>query len=277
MKAEPLEPFIALAQLQARFAAALLDAGTDSAVPPIFRGNPRLTEGRFALYRRNLAAAWEKALAAAYPVLKKQVGNEFFLALSGSYGRRYPSKCGDLNRFGAELPSFLEGFRPVAAYPWLPDLARLEWAVHLGHYAHDASALCAEQVATLDIQALDGLPMQLHPSCSMLRSRWDIVNLWQWHQQTAPGEWTHDLAQPVTALVWRPRWKVDVRALDPAEAAALAAIDLGRTLGAALEAAYAIDGAIDIAAMFQRWLLEGLLAELAAAPADPNLTPQERS
>jgi hypothetical protein len=45
--------------------------------------------------------------------------------------RRMAVAGSDLNFFGARFAGFLAGFEPLADYPYLPDMARLEWAVHL--------------------------------------------------------------------------------------------------------------------------------------------------
>jgi len=265
------EPFERpLADLQGLFAAALDDPATRGDLLAQCRGDEGLASRRFDIYRGNLRASWEKALAAAYPVVQRYVGAEFFFAMSGLYGDRFPSRCGDLNRFGGNLPSFLEGFSALADHPWLADLARLEWAVHGSHYAADAAALAADAVATMREDALDRLAVDLHPACALIRSSWDISALWRWHQAPEPGPWTDDIRRPVTALVFRPRWKVGVRALDPGEAAGLAGVAAGMGLGDALHAACLAEPAMDVAAVFSGWLRDGLL--VASGP--PQRAPE---
>ena len=220
---------------------------------------------RFDLYRDNLRASWEKALTAAYPVLQRYVGEDFFSAMSGLYGGRHPSRSGDLNRFGRDLPSFLEQFRPISDHPWLVDLARLEWAVHSSHYAADAVALAAEGVAQMSEHTLDTLLVGLHPTCRLIHSPWDIAALWRWHQAPDQDPWNEEICRPVTALVFRPRWKVAVRALGTGETAGLIGIAAGATVGDSLDAAFIADPAMDVAAVFAGWLRDGLL--VGSAPS----------
>ena len=245
-----------LAALQARFAAGLLAAGDHPA--GLFRGDAARAARRFALYRGNLTANWESALGNAYPVIRRMLGDEFFRALAREYGRATPQTEGDLNRFGRHLPGFLDTFAPVADYPYLPDMARLEWALHAAHQAADTPALDAATLSTLDADRLDALRLALHPAATLLRSDWAIDALWQAHQPDGPP-WPEALAQPSRLAVCRPRWRAELLCLSPGEYTALAAIADGRTLGEALESAFADDAHFDPAHALPRWLDAGVL------------------
>ena len=268
MPPDPTEGLRPLADLQGRFAAALDDPARRPDVLAQCRGDAQRVGRRFELYRNNLRGSWEKALAAAYPVLQRYVGQEFFLAMSGLYGGQYPSRSGDLNRFGADLPFFLERFSALSDHPWLPDVARLEWAVHGSHYAADEPALGADAVASMSEDTLDRLAVRLHPTCALIHSAWDVAALWGWHQLPEQGPWTHDLGRPTTALVCRPRWKVAIRSLEAGETAGLAAAAAGSTLGDALLAACSADPEMEVTAVFAGWLRDGLLVESSPARSD---------
>jgi hypothetical protein len=252
------------ALLQA-FGRGLLDpAATPSA---LFRGRPGQIARRFAIYRGNLAAVWEKSLAAAYPVLRMLVGEEFFAALGKAYGRSHASTSGDVNQFGAALPAFLQDFPHTQDFPYFPDLARLEWAVHVAHYAADATALDAAGLAACCAEDLDGLTLQLRPGHAVLRADWAVEPVWRAHQGAAPQALACALDTPSCALVYRPHWRVEVRALGEGEFAALTAIESGAGLGDALEAGLAADPAFDPASLIPAWLAQGLFAAPPARPA----------
>lgn len=254
-----------LARLQARFAAGLLTPGDNPA--ELFRGEPAQAARRFAHYRGNLTANWDKSLGNAYPVLRKLVGKEFFRALAREFGRARPLAEGDLNRFGSELAEFLEGFAPVTDYPYLPDMARLEWALHRAHYGADTPALSWTLLAAMDADTLDGLRMRLRQVCTLLRSPWAIANIWRAHQPAGPP-WPEDIAKPSRHLVCRPNWRVEVMPLSPGEFVALEAIAEGATLGAALESATDADPEFDPTAALPRWLQAGIFDDLT--PCDDN-------
>ncbi|WP_229427293.1 MNIO family bufferin maturase [Massilia atriviolacea] len=252
----------ALAETQQRFAQALFDYGSEAGALAQFKGGA--SADRFGLYRGNLGVTWNKALAAACPVLRQLVGDDFFGALARAYGKAHPSVDADLNRFGAGFAGFLDDFPPVADYPYLPDMARLEWALHRAHYAADAPALGAEALASLTPDAFEQARYALHPACSLIGSRWAVVSLWQAHQPGSGVDFPADMDRPGAALVARPLWKTEVLALSPAHAAALGALAGGYTMGEALDAAFALDEQFDIGAHLAQWIALGILL----APAD---------
>ena len=246
----------ALAAGQQAFATALLDT---AATLPSFTGE--VVSERFALYRGNLSTAWRRTLGHAYPVVLALVGEQFFAGLARAYGRQYPSDSADLNHFGASFTDFLSSFPPAAELPYLPDMARLEWAVHLAHYAADAQTLAPEALAALPPDQLEARRFALHPACALLASTWQVAALWQAHQEgEGQGMFPRDMQVASCALVCRPRWKAQVLVVDAAAHAALLVLQQGQTFGAALDAAFERDPAFDLAAHLRQWLAHAVLA-----------------
>lgn len=247
------------AHTQHEFAAALFDPAEEAAVQARFRAGQ---DGRrFGLYRGNLTATWDKTLANAYPVIRQLVGAEFFGGLSRAYGLAHPSDNADLNRFGAHFATFLTSFPPAAPLPYLPDMARLEWAMHRAHYAPDAEAVSAGQLAAIAPARLEQCTMRLHPACSLHASPWAVAPLWLAHQPGAEQDFPAAMAQPSHAIVLRPQWQVRLLPLSPAAHAALAQLAAGATFGAALDAAFALDEDFDIGGQLGLWLEHRLIVD----------------
>ena len=245
----------ALAKGQEAFAGALFDAQREAEVAP------RLTRAeRFALYRGNLTATWAKALGAAYPVIRQLVGDEFFEALAREYGRAHPSDDGDLNRFGANLAGFLEGFQYTADLPYLPDMARLEWLLHRAHYAPSVDTVDAQALAAIPAEEIESVTMDLAPAAKLFASDWDVVQLWLAHQDEQGEGFPQEMRQPSQALVVRPNWKTSVVPQSAAAHAALGVLQQGATFGAALDEAFERDEAFDVAAHLQQWLEQGVFS-----------------
>jgi uncharacterized protein len=255
-----------LAQSQTLFCSALHDREVQEQALPMFKGAADLAEQRFALYRGNLTASWGKTLASAYPVLVALVGEEFFDGLARAYGKAYPSQSGDLNRFGEQFAKFLADFRHVADYPYFPDVARLEWAVHRAHYADDAPPFDATQLNGLTPEQLDHARLHFHPACVLMTSRWAAVDIWHAHQPDAAIELPSELERASHAIVVRPQWKAQVLSLDAAAFAALSALHDGHTLGAALDAALEIDPEFDFGGCLQQWLHYRLFSAIDLIP-----------
>ncbi len=253
-----------LAATQQLFGAALADAATAAGATGLFSGAPRRVLGRLAIYRANVAANAAKALAAAYPVMRQLVGDEFFDALARAYSNAHPSASGDLNEHGAQFALFLDSFEHTRELPYLPDVARLEWLVHRAHYAADHPALDLARLTRIPDHEYPGLALKLHSAAGLLRSPYPVGRIWEVHQPDYGGEITADLdsgAQCV--LVHRPRYRVAVAMLDAGEAAFLYALAAGQRLGAALERAVAEEAAFDLAVSLQRWIAASLIVDMS--------------
>lgn len=245
-----------VAQLQGAFSDALFDAAHE----PRVLAHIKADGARLALYRGNLTATWDKVLSSAYPVIRALLGAEFFAPLARAYGIARPSNNADLNQFGDQFAQFLAGFDHVAQYPYLPDMARLEWALHRAHYAPDAAALTAQALAALAPEQFEHARFGLHPACTLIQSPWAVLPLWFAHQDDSGIGFPDDMAVASCGIVARPLFRPVVTALSDGAHAALAVLDAGGAMGEALDAAFEIDDGFDIAAHLRQWIDLGLLA-----------------
>jgi hypothetical protein len=263
-----------LTDTQRAFSNALFDAQTESGVIGSFNGDAQLVRQRIALYRANMGATWDKVLAIAYPVLRTLVGDEFFGGLARAYGAAYPSTAGDLNIFGAHFSAFLRDFPHVADYPYFPDMARLEWALHRAHYADEAQSINPAELMQLAPGELDEARLSLHPACQLIAFDWDVVELWRAHQSSEPPVFPAQMQRVSHGLVFRPHWKVDVLPLTAAEYALLFSLHQGGTFGASIDAALEIDADFDLGSPLQHWLKNAIFStiHLSEMPSAPTIT-----
>ncbi|WP_128514145.1 HvfC/BufC N-terminal domain-containing protein [Tabrizicola thermarum] len=163
---------------QSRFAAALMDPEAPipaGLVGPDGQAAPR----RFAVYRNNVALSLTRALEAAFPTVRKLVGEAFFAALAGDFLRAHPPRSRMLMLYGAEMPEFLAQFQPVAHLGYLPDVARLDQAMRESYHAADSRALPEAEFQRLVGADIAGLRLHLAPSLRLVRSAWPVVSIWE--------------------------------------------------------------------------------------------------
>src|SRR5262245_28084906 len=120
---------LSLRDAQLRFATRLAAPGRE----------PESDDARFAIYRANQRANYRNALAATYPVVKRLTGATFFDAAIDAFVAAHPPVSGDLNDYGERLGGFLGRYAPAVDLPYLPDVARLEWAIDEANRADDAA------------------------------------------------------------------------------------------------------------------------------------------
>jgi hypothetical protein len=254
-----------LATTQRLVAAALADVAPDDEAIALIAGAPAHARRRLAIYRANVAANAVRALAAAYPIVCKLVGAEFFDGLARAYCREYPSDSGDLNRLGGQFADFVRAFPHTRSLPYLPDVARLEWLAHLAYYAADHAPADVSSLALIREDDYPRLALTLHPAVCILASNYPIFRIWEVHQDDYRGEIAVDLDSGAEqVVVYRPQFRASVALLSGAESAFLDAIMQGRLLGNALEQASAKDCGFDLAASLQRWVAANIVVDLRA-------------
>ena len=248
-----------LRDFQAGFGAALRDRARTPAMARWLAGDAALVDARLAIYRANMVAAADKALSAAYPVIRQAVGTEFFHALAREYQRGTPSASGDLGEFGASFDGFLAGFEHVQSMPWLPDLARLEWAAHRAYGAADAPDWDAASLGAVEPERHEAIRFHWSPGLAIVRSRWPVVRVWTLHQPGHDGAFDIDWSVRETALVARDGFAVTVTAIDDAGADFIEASSQGAALGDAAVATLQSHPDFDLGALLARALAARLV------------------
>lgn len=155
--------------------------------------------GRFNVYRNNYRITLRNALRTTFPAIEKLVGPEFFSALAIEFAERHPPHSPIMARYGEGFAEFLAGFGPLSDYPYLSDVARIEFArVHAYHAADAEPFPLQDEVSIID--ALD-VPAKLHPSVTIIASNQPALSIWRAQVGLAasePENWEIE-----TGLVWR--------------------------------------------------------------------------
>lgn len=220
-----------------------------------------------AIYRNNLYAAHGKALEGIYPVIARLVGEAFFKFAARNYSDAYPSLNGDLNRFGEQFAEFLAAFEYAASLPYLPDVARLEWACHQVYLAGDDPPLDLFGLAAVAPQDYGRLRFRLNRAVRLLRSPWPIDAIWRVNQSDYAGEQSVDLTSGgVSLLIQRTYDRISVTALSAAEWRFLAALDDRKTLASAYEYALTAEPDCDLATLLQQNVAQETLVEFFPRP-----------
>ena len=250
------------AERQRDFAAALLDPGRP---PPRGLVGPdgKASARRFAVYRNNVVTGLIEALGAAFPAVRRIVGDQFFRAMAGAYAAADPPRSPIVLAYGAGFADFIGAFEPAGPLPYLRDVARIERAWTESYHAPEASPLDPSALGPIEPERISELRLQLHPSARVVQSRFPALTVWRMNVDDgvpAPV----DLEQGgEDALVARPGAEVEVRRLPAGGAAFIRALAEELSLGAAAEAAMAADGGFDLTDNLTGLLQAGVLVGLS--------------
>lgn len=248
------------AEGEAAFAVALRDPKR-SAPADLQRRGAQAQSRRFDVYRNNMTVSLIEVLETAFPAVHRLVGADFFKAAARIYIRRQPPRGPVLLLYGETFGDFLESFEPARGVPYLGDVARLEWARQKAYHAADAESLAVTRLTDVPERDLEDLRFGLHPSLSLLRSRFPVASLWA-ASTGAGSSATVDMARGEAVAVLRPDLQVDVRVLPPGGYDFLAQLAAGGTLGAAASAAAQASGDFDLAEHLRGLFLLGAVVSI---------------
>ena len=201
---------------------------------------------RFGVYRNNVIAGLINAIAARYPVTRKLLWPETFDAFARMYVAAEPPRSPVLIAYGESFPQYLRYVGQGAVADYVADIAELEAARTRAYHAVDAAPVGRAVFAALDADELPHLRLALHPSVSLVKSRFPVVTIWEANRHANDDmihQWTQELA-----LIARPRLAVEVWRLAPGVYAFLAALAAGETIGAAIARASATAADFDLGA-----------------------------
>ncbi len=178
-----------------------------------------------AVHANNAMVAACEALASNFPVVRAMLGDEAFAAVARRHVLAQPPLDPRLCLYGGNFAITLAGCADLASWPWLADMARLEWLV--------VKALFAADPPEGRRRLTPRRSWPLAPATGWLPSDWPVVSLWQAHQ---PGAvWPDDFPRHgELALISRRDDQVLVTAL-PADALSLLDALHRRTALAALD------------------------------------------
>lgn len=261
-----------LRDLQGAMAASVL-RGADAPLAELVRDDGIGFDQRLQVYRNNSFTSLTAALKEAFPVVCQLVGERFFAYAAQEYVRMRPPLAPRLAEYGGDLADFLETFEPARHLAYLPDVARLEWAINAAFHAPDAGKLDAARIARLPQDRYPGLEFVLHPSGQLFASGFPADRIWQAHQPGGDLERRIDLAAGGCRLLID-RHDADIRflALDPAGFALVAALRDGQTLQQAYEAAAEADSGFDLIAALSMHLARGSFADFREPAASRSMT-----
>lgn len=268
---------MALANLQKRFWQAITAPnGLEQAVREFQKSDPsalpltnwiRATNADIAYERLDVYANMYffrllEVLCGDYPKVLKLVGNVNFHNLIVHYLVAYPSTERSVRHVGRHLPEFLLGHSEARQWPYVSELALLEWTRSSAFDCADSAPITTEVFSGLEGEQFARLRFEFSPSLRLLRLSYPVHQTWIEFEQgnDAPKLAPH----PTTLLIWRMGFNVYHKQLSSNEARLLELLRSGHLFGDACEEL--AEGVPDVQALAQelfgalrQWVVDGLI------------------
>jgi len=205
-----------------------------------------------------------EALAADFPSVKQAMGPEAFQGLVAEYLVKHPSGSPNLADLGSALPGFVHEHRRRYELAFLPDLASLEWSVHLALLSPRArfSGFPTEESDWGSVR------LRLDPTVRLLTTEWAVAPLWRSIRARKPGSVPPRHCRQ-WLLVYRDEIWVRVRALARHQWSALLRLQQGCPLEWVCEQ-LGDDASPNVSSdrigdWFRDWMARGLIAAIEPA------------
>ena len=221
-------------------------------------------EERISVYANGYFARIAESLKEAYEAIHQVTGPKKFSELCESYARRYPSHSYNLNYAGKYLPELLEKSSVTKDFPFLPDLAHLEWLLWEAFHAFDETPLDSSQIKGIAPEDWENCRIVFQPSVGLFASRWTLLEVWLNRNRPVADLSPEKLNRPQRILVGRKGDQVRCEPLDENQYKLLGGLLAGKNLGNVCDelAETAEEENLPITEWFSRWVHDGLILRL---------------
>jgi putative DNA-binding protein len=251
---------LSLRDLEAEMAGALFSDPSERLIG-VIAADGLAPVARLAIYRHHVFTTLTATLQAVYPVVCRLVDQRFFAFAAHGFVRHHPPSGPCLFDYGREFPAFLASFPPCQALSYLPDVARLEWALNAALHADDATPLDLARLRRLAADQSERVTFEFDPSVTLVASPYPVDQIWRANQPDAgdPGTVVDLRVGGVTLEVRRLDDNIVFRSLARCDYVFRRALSDGRRLGDAAAAATAENAAFDLVEALRALFEEGVL------------------
>ena len=205
------------------------------------------------VYTNNFIENGIRALSITFPTVEGLIGEDSFRMLSRKLLRHEAKASFDWAEYGITLPTFIEGQEALETYPFLSEVAQLDWAIHDVQRQADKECL-PSTFACLETGDTDLLCFTAAPGLQLLTFWFPVVDLYQLihdpYLQSEEGilarkellknvtESIHNainIATPRSLVLWRAEYKAQFEYVTDAEADVIQKINAQASVNAVID------------------------------------------
>ncbi|MBI4031704.1 MAG: putative DNA-binding domain-containing protein [Proteobacteria bacterium] len=244
-----------LNKIQEKFRNTIFDPDAlDKNFQSIFISGGISAANRMKVYRNNVMTSLSQAVIAVYPLTEKLVGTDFLKGAVNKYVISNPPDQGNLNFYGATFADFIADYEPAKNLPYLPDMARLEWAWEMATLADDDAPLRPEDLQETPESDLPDLRLRLRACAHLLESDYPLGKIVDFCRAEKQDGNLDIGTGGAHMMIYRPKLQTQMRKISESEFIFLRGLRDGNHLMAATEWASEADETFDLAAVLQKHL-----------------------
>lgn len=203
---------------------------------------------RLSVYRANMYMSLKDVLADTFSRVCKLIGDDCFQQLAFRFVAQHPPQSGCLLDYGEDFPGFVENFPELSDYPYLADVARLDWFLNAAYYDEDSTPITPDAINKFPPEQLPKLVVKFPTATYFLQSKFPLRHIWE--LASDEREDTIDInAGGNQAIVIRPEMKIQLYWLEAEAYEFLNCLFKGQSLEQAFAAAIKFNPEFDLQSM----------------------------
>jgi hypothetical protein len=182
-------------------------------LPDLYRPDHLPPGHPLSVYRNNHLLSLAAALAATFPTVTRLIGAATMQGVATRFLLQHPPRQPCVAEYGSGFASHLESEPLADDLPYLPDLARLDWALNRARIAPDEAPFTAQDLSALSLEQLGALRVAPHPSLTLLVSSFALPHLHQAVHRSALEAVTVAEHSSSRLMIWRQHREVKIAAV----------------------------------------------------------------
>ena len=187
--------------------------------------NSALLRERLEVYRFSYSTRIFESLRDDFPRVFNAVPGEMADQLLGEYLKSFPPRSWTLAEHGADFPKFLRNHSVIRDFPFLADLAELEWNRVLCFLDQVPQAFDFSMLSPWTAEQWVSARIILNPSIRSLQSRWPLLQ-----SATSKGQWVTSKVPMRLAVFQNAHGQISEIELSERELEVIAEIESGTPL-----------------------------------------------
>ncbi len=197
---------------------------------------PLKPNDRLDIYAIGYLSRIVEAMAGDMETVSRALGEAKFHRLVDDYLRSFPSKTFTVCDIGAHLSQFIRASAWNEQYPFLADLARLDWLAQQSYFADDSKPFDTNSLNSRTPEDWNTAIFLLAPSVGLVASDWSLSRIWGKREYCSQTIREQVKASPEKIMVYRDgEFDVCLELLDEISYSFISQLKAGKSLLEATE------------------------------------------
>jgi hypothetical protein len=210
---------------------------------------------RLLIYKNNVYQNLINTLKLTYPIILERVGDYDFQQMSKDCISVNKPLTGNLDDYGDNLSEFLKKYEKLFSYPYLSDLARLEWLKNVVFDLEDQNAVDMSYLQSLPPAKYPELKFIFNNSVHLIKSKYSLYDIYQNVGMEIKSNITF-------IMLYRKNFSVQIENIDKSDWNFISALTKNKTIEEAYEEAMGINPSYNLMDALQNLLLKKVVHQI---------------